>query len=126
MVHRVPFVVTELGADVDPFMLHIYAALARKERAVISSRTRAALAAKKARRERLGNPNIGSISSGRAKRVAMANERAANLLPVIDSIIASGTTTPTGIAAALNGRGLRTTRGEMWSAKQVSRTLARR
>ena len=31
MAHRVPFIVTELGQDVDPFMLHIYAALAEKE-----------------------------------------------------------------------------------------------
>jgi DNA invertase Pin-like site-specific DNA recombinase len=34
MVHRIPFIVAELGADIDPFMLHIYAALAQKERAV--------------------------------------------------------------------------------------------
>ena len=32
MAQRVPFIVTELGADTDPFMLHIYAALAEKER----------------------------------------------------------------------------------------------
>src|SRR5512132_1056230 len=32
MANRVPFVVTELGADADPFMLHIYASLAEKER----------------------------------------------------------------------------------------------
>src|ERR1019366_10216553 len=49
MAQRVPFIVTELGADADPFMLHIYAALAEKERAPIADRTRAALAAKKAR-----------------------------------------------------------------------------
>ena len=30
MVHRVPFIVAELGADVDPFMIHLYAALAEK------------------------------------------------------------------------------------------------
>jgi DNA invertase Pin-like site-specific DNA recombinase len=35
MAQRVPFIVTELGADTDPFMLHIYAALAEKERRVI-------------------------------------------------------------------------------------------
>jgi len=29
MVHRVPFVVTELGADIDPFVLHLFAALAK-------------------------------------------------------------------------------------------------
>jgi DNA invertase Pin-like site-specific DNA recombinase len=48
MAHRVPFIVAELGADADPFMLHIYAALAEKERALIGERTRAALAQKKA------------------------------------------------------------------------------
>jgi DNA invertase Pin-like site-specific DNA recombinase len=48
MAQHVPFVVTEFGADVDPFMLHIYAALAQKERALISERTRVALAGKKA------------------------------------------------------------------------------
>ena len=40
MAQKVPFVVTELGADVDPFLLHLYAALAEKERALISRRTR--------------------------------------------------------------------------------------
>src|SRR5882757_6041775 len=43
MAHKVPFVVTELGTDADPFMLHLYAALAEKERAMISQRTRDAL-----------------------------------------------------------------------------------
>jgi hypothetical protein len=46
MVHRVPFIVAELGANIDPFMLHIYAALAQKERALISERTKAALGRK--------------------------------------------------------------------------------
>jgi DNA invertase Pin-like site-specific DNA recombinase len=55
MAQRVPFVVAELGADADPFMLHIYAALAEKERHLISDRTRAALAAKKAQGAALGN-----------------------------------------------------------------------
>ena len=36
MTHRVPFVVAELGADVDPFILHLFAALAEKERAMIA------------------------------------------------------------------------------------------
>jgi DNA invertase Pin-like site-specific DNA recombinase len=47
MAHRVPFVVAELGADVDPFILHLFAALAQKERAMISARTKAALVAAK-------------------------------------------------------------------------------
>src|ERR1700680_1196063 len=60
MAHRVPFLVAELGPDVDPFMIHIYAALAEKERALISQRTLAALKAAKARGGRLGNPRIRS------------------------------------------------------------------
>ncbi|WP_319944200.1 recombinase family protein [Mesorhizobium sp. AR10] len=44
MVQRVPFIVAELGADGDPFMLHFYAALAEKERRLIPERTKAALA----------------------------------------------------------------------------------
>jgi DNA invertase Pin-like site-specific DNA recombinase len=53
MAQRVPFIVTELGADTDPFMLHIYAALAEKERRMIGERTRAGLAAAKKRGVRL-------------------------------------------------------------------------
>ena len=56
MANRVPFLVTELGADVDPFMLHIYASLAEKERALISQRTKAALAVAKARGGSSGSP----------------------------------------------------------------------
>src|SRR5215207_2921059 len=58
MKHRVRFIVTELGPDADPFMLHLYAALAEKERAMISERTREALKAAKARGVVLGNPRL--------------------------------------------------------------------
>jgi DNA invertase Pin-like site-specific DNA recombinase len=40
MVNRVPFIVSELGPDVDPFLLHVYAALSEKDRKLISDRTR--------------------------------------------------------------------------------------
>jgi DNA invertase Pin-like site-specific DNA recombinase len=59
MVQRVPFIVAELGANADPFMLHIYAALAEQERRMISTRTKAALGAAKARGVKLGNPHAG-------------------------------------------------------------------
>ena len=49
MKRRVPFIVTELGADTDPFLLHIYAALAEKDRALISRRTKDALTANRDR-----------------------------------------------------------------------------
>jgi DNA invertase Pin-like site-specific DNA recombinase len=58
MAHKVPFLVAELGPDVDPFVLHLFAALAEKERALISMRTRQALAAAKARGVTLGNPRL--------------------------------------------------------------------
>jgi DNA invertase Pin-like site-specific DNA recombinase len=59
MVHRIPFIVAELGADIDPFMLHIYAALAQKERALISERTKAALRAAKAQGTVLAAGDVG-------------------------------------------------------------------
>src|SRR3981189_2989909 len=58
MAHRVPFVVAELGPDVDPFVLQLFAALAEKERALIAARTRSALAAAKARGVTLGSPKL--------------------------------------------------------------------
>jgi DNA invertase Pin-like site-specific DNA recombinase len=58
MAHGVPFVVAELGADVDPFIRHLFAALAEKERAMISTRTKAALAAARARGVTLGGPEL--------------------------------------------------------------------
>ena len=56
MAQGVPFVVTEIP-NADPFMLHIYAAVAEQERTKISERTKAALAAAKARGVKLGNPH---------------------------------------------------------------------
>src|SRR6202790_4088239 len=58
MAHKVPFLVAELGPDVDPFVLHLFAALAEKERSLISTRTRQALAAAKARGITLGSPKL--------------------------------------------------------------------
>jgi DNA invertase Pin-like site-specific DNA recombinase len=48
MAQRAPFVVAELGRDADAFMLHLHAALAEKERRLISERTKAALTARRA------------------------------------------------------------------------------
>src|SRR5215472_12909043 len=78
MVHRVPFLVAELGADVDPFVLHLFAALAEKERALISERTRAALARRKAQGKQLGGANAQS-----ALNKAAALQRAEALRPVL-------------------------------------------
>ena len=87
MAHRVPFIVAELGADADPFMLHLYAALAEKERHLISDRTRAALAAKKAAGAVLGNrTNLAeaqakSVGREQGRRGRLRRERAADRAP---------------------------------------------
>jgi DNA invertase Pin-like site-specific DNA recombinase len=69
MAQRVPFIVAELGADADPFMLHLYAALAEKERRLISERTRSALAQRKAtgcaaREQEQRGPGSGAGAQG--------------------------------------------------------------
>jgi DNA invertase Pin-like site-specific DNA recombinase len=127
MAQRVPFIVAELGADADPFMLHIYAALAEKERALIAERTRAALAQKKAQGAKLGNrTNLGEAQAkGAAANRAGADAFAANVLPIVRQIEAAGVTTHRAIAAALNARGIRTARGGAWHDSTVRNLLAR-
>jgi DNA invertase Pin-like site-specific DNA recombinase len=127
MAQRVPFIVAELGADADPFMLHIYAALAEKERHLISDRTRAALAAKRAQGAALGNrTNLGEAQAlGATANKAAADTFAANVLPVVRQIQASGVITFRAIAEALNARGIRTARGGAWHDSTVRNLLAR-
>src|SRR5580700_6017912 len=127
MAQRVPFIVAELGADADPFMLHIYAALAEKERALIADRTRAALAQKKAQGAALGNrTNLADASAkGADANRAAADAFAANVLPIVQQIEASGVKGHRAIAAALNARGVRTARGGDWHATTVRNLLAR-
>ena len=73
MAHQVPFVVAELGADVDPFILHLYASLAQKERELISQRTREALARKKAQGAKLGNPRNPAEAAAKGREVITAS-----------------------------------------------------
>jgi DNA invertase Pin-like site-specific DNA recombinase len=127
MARRVPFLVAELGPDVDPFMLHVYAALAEKERRMISERTRAALAVRKRQGARLGNrTNLAEAQALGAARTAEAARRfAENVVPVIRQVQESGVASLRGVAAALNARGVRTARGGKWAATQVAAVLAR-
>jgi DNA invertase Pin-like site-specific DNA recombinase len=126
MVHKVPFLVAELGPDVDPFILHLYAALAQKERVLISQRTKSALAAAKARGQMLGNPRLSEARVLAHAAVREGADRAAlNVLPVIREIQASGVVALTKIADALNARGVPTPRGGRWFAMSVRNVLAR-
>jgi DNA invertase Pin-like site-specific DNA recombinase len=78
VAHKTPFIVAELGANAEPFMLHLYAALAEKERAMISRRTKDALAAKKAQGVALGGLRAHGMQ---AREEAL--ERAEELRPVL-------------------------------------------
>jgi DNA invertase Pin-like site-specific DNA recombinase len=116
MSQRIPFIVAELGADADPFMLHIYAALAEKERRMISARTRAALKAAKARGVVLGNPR----QSARTRELACAE--AENVRPVLTELKHLSSRQ---IAAELTLRGIATSRGGKWQSPTVLRMIDR-
>jgi DNA invertase Pin-like site-specific DNA recombinase len=117
MKHRVPFIVAELGVDTDPFMLHLYAALAEKERVLISRRTKDALAAAKARGVRLGGIRPRGLEFQRE-----AAERAERLRPVFDELAALSARKT---AEELNRRGIAAPAGGRWFAAQVIRVRKR-
>jgi DNA invertase Pin-like site-specific DNA recombinase len=117
MQHKTPFIVAELGADTDPFMLHIYAALAEKERRMISQRTRDALAAAKANGKQLG----GLRDHGRELKQA-AIERAKALEPLFTELAGKSASE---IARVLNDRNVETPTGKPWSAMTVIRARKR-
>ena len=128
MAQRVPFIVAELGADADPFMLYLYAALAEKERRLISERTRSALAAKTSQGAALGNrKNIHQAGQiGRSVQEADADRFAMNVIPIIESIrSAAGSIGMVSIANELNSRGIRTARGRRWHCSSVRNLIAR-
>jgi DNA invertase Pin-like site-specific DNA recombinase len=117
MTHKTPFIVAELGADADPFMLHVYAALAEKERRLISQRTRDALAAKKAQGVKLGGLNAKGIANREH-----AWERAEQLRPVFAELVGLSHGR---MASALNARSVATPEGGRWHAVTVKRVLSR-
>jgi len=118
MEGRIPFIVTELGADVDPFMLQVYAALAEKERRMISERTKAALSAAKQRGTRLGSPTIGATNRKRA------DQRAQDVASIVQPLIDKGASTRA-IAARLNELNVPTATGASWQSTTVQRLLSR-
>jgi len=113
------------------FMLQQMASVAELEAGLISSRTKAALAATKARGRKLGG-NRGAVLSddaratGRGAQSARAGERAGDLARVILDLQRCGVTSRRAIARALNERSIPTARGlGSWSAVQVARVLTR-
>lgn len=117
MSHKTPFIVAELGADADPFMLHLYAALAEKERRVISQRTRDALAAKRAQGVKLGGLNAKGIANRDA-----ALGRAKKLAPIFEEL---NDKPARELARILEERKVKTPTGAPWSPVTVKRIRER-
>ena len=120
MTQRVPFIVAELGLGVDPFMLHIYAALAEKEREMIAARTREALQQAKARGVVLGNPHIDDARQKAGETLnAQKDARSSNIRPLIHQLRQQGFSSLAAIANELNARKVPTARGGQWHPSSV-------
>jgi hypothetical protein len=115
MAQRVPFIVAELGRDADPFMLHLYAALAEKERRLISERNQGRLGGEKAAGAALGNSvNLAEAGSlGRVTLIESADDFALSLAPALrgdplrrsyDASINFSVTQPAGIKSPRGGK----------------------
>jgi len=106
--------------------IHILAAVAEHEREAISERTKAALAAAKARGTKLGTPDpAGAVARmGEALRAQTARF-AANVLPIIREVQAAGHTSANAIAGQLNARKVATARGGRWTHVQVRQIINR-
>lgn len=126
MAERVPFLVAELGPDVDPFVLHLYAALSEKERQMISQRTKTALKAAKSRGVKLGNrTNLAEAQAKGTDSIRQAaSDFAAKVWPIIRAYKADGLSLRK-IAEQLNDQGVATARGGQWQAAQVSAIVRR-
>ncbi len=129
MESGVEFVAADMPT-VNRLTVHILAAVAEEEARMISARTKAALAAAKARGIRLGNPNLraGSPEQARAAnavKTERARVRAADVLPFIDQAQRAGATTLQQLADALAARGVPTPsgRGTRWHPVQVARVM---
>ena len=110
--------------------IHILAAVAEHEARMISDRTRAALAAAKARGVRLGGfrnraGTCNDLLKARAVRPEKANRRASDLSSTLEEIRIAGGLSLHALAAGLNERGITAPRGGNWRAVQVKRALAR-
>ena len=119
--------------EADEFTVHILAAVAQRERKLISERTKAALAAAKMRGVKLGNPNgaepirrAGKGTSAALEAVRRkAAERALEYAEIVADVQASGAASLPAIAKELNERGILTARGGKWHPSSVRNLLGR-
>jgi DNA invertase Pin-like site-specific DNA recombinase len=106
--------------------IHILAAVAEHEREAISERTKAALAAAKARGKRLGTPDPkGAVKRMHGALKANTARFAANVVPIIREIQRAGYASHNAIAGQLNARKVATARGGKWTHVQVRQILDR-
>lgn len=97
------------------------------ERARIAQRTREGLAAAKRKGIKLGNPKWrDSIEAARYIRSAKAAKQAKSIRPIIAGLRSSGIDTLTGLANALNERGIKTGQGGRWYPQTVKRVVEAR
>ena len=120
MESKVPFVCADMP-EANELTLHIIAAVAQYEARMISERTKAALAAAKARGVKLGNPNL-HLNNDKAKE--QAQTFADKLKDTLAGWKAQGLTQRE-MVAQLNTLGVPTARGGIWSLVQLQRVLAR-
>jgi DNA invertase Pin-like site-specific DNA recombinase len=118
MERKVDFVACDMPSA-NAFMINVYAAVAQEERRMISERTKAGLAAAKARGVKLGGPRLADINE---TRQAAAVGRAQALAPILAEL--SGMSARAA-AAELNARKIATPTGKPWSAKTVIRSRDR-
>ena len=112
---RLLFIVAELGRDADPFMLHLYAALAEKGTWTDRGANNSGPAGEESERGRAGRPDKPLCCGlNRTHRPGVADEFAANLMPLFQVIQNAGAATLSEIARALNARGVRPARGSEW------------
>jgi DNA invertase Pin-like site-specific DNA recombinase len=118
MERKIDFVACDMPSA-NAFMINIYAALAQEERRMISDRTKAILAAAKARGVKLGGPRLPAINeTGQAG----ALERARAIAPFLWELAGMSARS---VAAELNTRQVETPSGAPWSAKTVIRARER-
>lgn len=116
--------------EANELTIHIMAAVAQAERKAISTRTKEALAAAKARGVHLGGNrgNLHDLMKGPAKsaevRRGQAQERSMKVRRQIEAVAREGTSLRQ-IAGLLNDRGITAPRGGAWHAAQVKAVLER-